>query len=89
MEITMYEDKKMAAVWLTNADQKDPALREQLKTFYKDCKAKGIMAVEYQSGTGDLFQNTLALLSYNRKRSAEKELQIQPPKPKKHRELER
>ena len=89
MEITMNEDKKMAAVWLTNADQKDPALREQLKAFYKECKAKDILAVEYQSGTGDLFQNTLALLSYNRKRSAEKELQIQPPKPKKHRELER
>lgn len=89
MEITMYEDKKMVAVWLTNADQKDPALREQLKSFYKDCKAKGILAVEYQSGTGDLYQNTLALLSYNRKRSAERALQIQPPKPKKHGELAR
>lgn len=77
MEITMYNDKKMAAVWLTNADQKDSALREQLKAFYKDCKAKGILAVEYQSGTGDLYQNTLSLLSYNRKRSAEKEVQAE------------
>ena len=77
MEITMNEDKKMAAVWLTNADQKDPALREQLTAFYKDCKSKGILAVEYQSGTGDLYQNTLALLSYNRKRSAEKEIQAE------------
>ena len=89
MEITMNEEKKTVSVWLTNADQKDPVLREQLKAFYKDCKAKGILAVEYQSGTGDLYQNTLALLSYNRKRSAEKASQTQSPKQKKYRDLER
>ena len=74
MEIDLYENGKVAAVWLSNAEKEDPGLRKNLKQLYGDYKRQGILAVEYRSGQGEVRQDLLSLLRYNRKRWAEKEL---------------
>lgn len=73
MELNIDDSAKIAEIWLTNADQADEQLAEQLSAFYKRMKNKGYLAVVYRSGSGDLYQQTSDLLCYNRKRVAELE----------------
>lgn len=72
MEITLYENGKVAAFWLSNAEKKDPALQQELKTAYESYRKRGITAVEYQSGSSEIRRDLLSLLIYNRDRSSEK-----------------
>ena len=75
MEMNVRDDKKLVEIWLTNAEKVDPVLREGLKEIYAEYKAKKYMVAVFESGTGDLYENTLALLRFNRRRSAEREVQ--------------
>ena len=75
MEMNVRDDKKLVEIWLTNAEKVDPVLREGLKEIYAKCKAKKYMVAVFESGTGDLYENALALLRFNRRRSAEREVQ--------------
>ena len=75
MEMNVRDDKKLVEIWLTNAEKIDPVLREGLKEIYAKYKAKKYMVAVFESGKGNLYENTLALLLYNRRRSAEKEVQ--------------
>ena len=74
MEIHLNQGKKIAEVWLTNADQKNSQLQEQLKTMYKDFKQQGFLVAVFRSGTQDLYRQTANLLCYNRKRLAQLEV---------------
>ena len=69
------DDKKIVEIWLTNAEKNDPVLREQLKDVYAEYKAKKYMVAVFESGKGNLYENTRDLLLYNRRRSAEREVQ--------------
>ena len=62
-------------VWLTNDDQKNEALLAWLKSQYPIWNSQKLKPVLYRSGHEDLYENTLALLRYNRRRSAERELE--------------
>ena len=75
MEMNVRDDKKLVEIWLTNAEKIDPVLREGLKEIYAKYKAKKYMVAVFESGKGDLHENTLALLRFNRRRSAEREVQ--------------
>lgn len=75
MEINVIDDKKIVTVWLTRADQENSVLLERLNSFYKDCKSKKYMVVQFNSGTKDLYECTHNLLLYNRRRFAELEVQ--------------
>lgn len=75
MEMNVKDDQKLIEIWLTNAEKIDPVLREGLKEIYAEYKAKKYMVAVFESGTGDLYENTLALLRFNRRRSAEREVQ--------------
>ena len=66
---------KIMEIWLTRADQEDTALLECLKPKYAEWKQQGILPVVYRSGTESLFDCTLDLLKYNRKLSAQREVQ--------------
>ena len=61
--------------WLTNAEKIDPVLREELKEIYAKYKTKKYMVAVFESGKGDLYENTRDLLLFNRRRSAEKAVQ--------------
>lgn len=74
MEIHLNQGKKIAEVWLTNADQKNSQLQEQLKSMYKDYKKQGYLVAVFRSGSQDLYRQTADLLCYNRKRMAQLEV---------------
>ena len=52
-----------------------PVLREGLKEIYAKYKTKKYMVAVFESGKGDLYENTRDLLLFNRRRSAEKAVQ--------------
>lgn len=74
MEIHLNQGKKIAEVWLTNADQKNSQLQEQLKSMYNDYKKRGYLVAVFRSGSQDLYRQTADLLCYNRKRLAQLEV---------------
>ncbi|MBQ3194787.1 MAG: hypothetical protein IJB59_14595 [Oscillospiraceae bacterium] len=74
MEVHLNQGKKIAEVWLTNADQKNTQLQEYLKSMYKDYKKQGYLVAVFQSGSQDLYRQTADLLLYNRKRLAQLEV---------------
>ncbi len=74
MEINIHDDKKMVEVWLTRAEKQDEALQQELKPLYAQYKKKKFMVAVFESGEQDLYQNTLALLSYNKRRIPELEM---------------
>ncbi|MCD7887955.1 MAG: hypothetical protein LUG44_10180 [Clostridiales bacterium] len=75
MEVNVRDDKKLVDVWLTNAEKNDPQIQAQLKDIYAQYKEKKYLVVVYQSGSRDLYESTLALLTYNKRRAAELDVQ--------------
>ncbi len=65
MEFVMDNELKLAKVWCSHADQKDEAKQQKLKEFIADCRKKKIFVCVYESGDGDLLENTKELLAYN------------------------
>ena len=86
MEIERNEDKKIISVWLTRAESQDENLQRRLKTMYPKWKQDKYLVAVYHSGTEDLFESTLALLAYNKKRCAE--LTVQQAKEQKPKQAE-
>lgn len=71
----MRNDEKIVEIWLSNAEKRDPVLRERLKPFYRDYRAKRYLVAVFESGEQDLTEATSSLLLYNRKRIAELEVE--------------
>lgn len=83
MEINVRDDIKVVDIWLTQEEKQDTALREQLKPLCQEYKAKKYLVAVFESGSRDLWEETSALLRYNRKRIAQMEVARQ-----KQREME-
>lgn len=75
MELNVRDDKKLVEVWLTKTEKADLELREGLKDIYDKFKQKKYLVAVYESGEQDLYQNTLDLLKWNKRRIAELEVQ--------------
>jgi hypothetical protein len=73
MEFILDEKQKFAEIWMTNADQADPAVEAQAQRLCKEWHAKGYLPVIYRSGKEDLYEMTSALLVSNRNRMARRE----------------
>ena len=80
MEIDVRDDMKLVMIWLTRTEVEETELRERLKTLYAEYKAKKYMVAQFHSGTEDLYEGTRDLLLYNRRRSAELEVQREKQK---------
>ncbi|MCD8373706.1 MAG: hypothetical protein LUC20_01170 [Oscillospiraceae bacterium] len=74
MEMNVRDDKQLVEIWLTNAEKKDPTLREGLNDIYDKFKKKKYLVAVFESGEKDLYRGTLDLLAYNKRRSAELEV---------------
>ena len=70
----MRDDRHLVEVWLSNAEKKDTSLCDGLKRLYAEYRKKKYLIAVFESGEGDLYQSTLELLSYNKKRCAEIEV---------------
>ena len=68
MEMNIHDDTQIVEIWLTNAEKTDPVLQDELKGIYAEYKAKKYMVAVFQSGQGDLYENT-------RRRAAERAVQ--------------
>ena len=75
MEMTVSDDKQLVEIWLTNAEKKDLILRRSLEDIYDKYKKKKYLVAVFESGEKDLYQGTLDLLVYNKRRYAELEVQ--------------
>ena len=71
MEIIQDDAKKLVQVWLSRKESGDEALQNQLKPMYAQWKQQKYMVAVFHSGQEDLKENTMALLAYNKRRSAE------------------
>lgn len=75
MEINVKDDIKIVEVWLTQKEKRNAALREQLKPLYQEYKEKKYLVAVFESGSQNLWEETGALLCYNRKRIAQMEVE--------------
>lgn len=87
MEIIRDDAKKLVQVWLTRQEGEDSAVQERLQPMYAQWKQQEYMVAVFHSGQEDLKENTLALLAYNKRRSAE--LAVQREKKQRTAGLER
>lgn len=71
MEINIRESSKIVEVWLTSAEQEDTSISARLKLLYAKYRNTNYSVVVFKSGKKDLYQGTLDLIMYNRKRSIE------------------
>lgn len=71
------EQNKIVELWLTRKERDDPAFRESLKPIYQKYKEQKYLVAVFLSGEEDLYQRTRDLLLYNRRRQAEKEVQLE------------
>ncbi len=75
LKIYPHDNSKLVEIWLTKEDQADQALQAWLQEQYRDYAKKKYTVVVFRSGNQDLVEETSALLRYNRRRSAEREVQ--------------
>lgn len=73
LQIDVFDNQKIVAVWLTKAERDDERVREKLRELRSEYKAKKYTVAEYQSGDGDLHTSIYELLRYNKLRVAERE----------------
>ena len=71
MEININDHKKMVDIWLTNAEKGDPEIQAMLKELFGQYKEQKYLVAVFESGERDLYHNTLDLLIYNKRRSAQ------------------
>ena len=76
MEMNVKDDKQIVEIWLSNAEKNDKQIRDSLQVVFDKYKKKKYMVAVFESGEKDLYQGTLDLLAYNRKLSAQKQVQL-------------
>ena len=74
MQIDREDNQKRIEIWLTNEEKNDPALCKSLKPLFKRFHDQKYLVAVFLSGEGDLYEGTRALLLYNRRRAAERDI---------------
>lgn len=89
LQIDVFDNQKIVAVWLTKAERDDERVREKLRELRAEYKAKKYTVAEYQSGDGDLHTSIYELLCYNKLRVAERETERAKAAPERDVRLQR
>lgn len=89
LQIDVFDNQKIVAVWLTKAERNDERVREKLRELRAEYKAKKYTVAEYQSGDGDLHTSIYELLRYNKLRVAERETERAKAAPERDVRLQR
>ena len=77
LRIEITEQKKQVCIWLTREESADEDVHKKMMQLLKPYREKQYFFAIYRSGTQDLTEMTSALLIYNIKRSAEREVQME------------
>lgn len=75
MEVNIRDPQKIVEVWLSGNEKDDPRVQARLTPLYDRYRQKKYTVAVYLSGTQELYDRTLGLLSYNKRRIAELEEQ--------------
>ena len=89
LQIDVFDNQKIVAVWLTKAERNDERVREKLRELRAEYKAKKYTVAEYQSGDGDLHTSIYELLRYNKLRVAERDTERAKAAPERDVRLQR
>ena len=89
LQIDVFDNQKIVAVWLTKAERDDERVREKLRELRSEYKAKKYTVAEYQSGDGDLHTSIYELLRYNKLRVAERDTERAKAAPERDVRLQR
>ena len=65
MRYSIDENKRLATVYCSHADQESEEQQKKLKDFIADCRNRKIFVCVFESGDGDRLDNTKELLAYN------------------------
>lgn len=65
MQIYTDEQLKLVKIWLSKKERSDVDLQEKLKPLDQDCKSPKYCVAVFESGDGDLLDNTRTLLCCN------------------------
>ena len=68
VEIRIKDSDKIVEIWLTNSEKSNLAIHSSLKLIYAAYRTKKYKIAVFQSGEGNLFENTDGLLLHNRMR---------------------
>lgn len=71
MEVKVHQDQKIVEIWLTNREQEDAALRENLRKLYVVWQTRKYTVAQFHSGQDNLYTATHDLLRFNQKRVEE------------------
>ena len=74
LKIEIMEQKKQVCIWLTREESADEAVQKEIMQLLEPYREKQYFFAIYRSGTQNLTEMTSALLIYNIKRSAEREV---------------
>lgn len=77
MEIHVRDGSKLVEVWLTNSEKRDVELRERLKPLYREYKKNDYLVAVFESGEQDLTELTSGLLCDHRRRTAQREVELE------------
>lgn len=77
MRIDIHEEKKVVCIWLSRAESADAGIRETLKPLFQEYKSRNYTVALYHSGGQPLPEATGALLVYNRRLFAQRELRAE------------
>ena len=77
MEIHVRDGSKLVEVWLTNSEKRNSELRERLKPLYREYKERDYLVAVFESGTQDLTELTSGLLCDHRRRSTQREVELE------------
>ena len=75
MELNVRDEQQLVEIWLTNAEKNDRELRASLKDIYDAYKNEKYLVAVYESGEKDLYENVRDILVFNKRRTAEQEVQ--------------
>ena len=77
MEIHVRDGSKLVEVWLTNSEKRDRELRDRLRLLYREYRKKDYLVAVFESGEQDLTELTSGLLCDHRRRSAQREVELE------------
>lgn len=78
MNLLVDETHKIVELWLTNAEQQDPAFAAHVEQLCAEWHEKKYRAVVFCSGKRELYGLTEGLLLHNRTAAAHRELEEGP-----------
>ena len=73
--VKINDDRKLVSIWLTGDDPEWSDFPEDVKQTSAHYRKKRYMVATFRTGSEDMYDNTYSLLKYNRRLTAEKEVQ--------------